>query len=229
MAKKPTEETATAKKPRPQNERLKPLGSGKLTPEEEFAIRSKGGKAAAAKRYGTEVFPIGAVLTKLMGKGMKPGPVTEIDDIESIADLDKLNPSGKAYIGLAELKRYLATGDKECRDFIWRKVEEYEQQERVEEIASRLSANGVCINADKLALLNALQKQGTDKLLLVAVAAALGMEVPDLNGDSKKKDEPAQTGVHIHLTRGDKPADGGAKATPAVLIGTDPDESGDES
>lgn len=227
MAKKPTD-TATAKESRPQNKRLKPLGTGRLTPEEEFAIRSKGGKAAAAKRKAEE-FPIGAVLSKLLSKGMKPGPVTVVDEIESIADLEAMNPSGKAYIGLAELKRYLATGDKECRDFIWRKVEEHEQQERVQEIATRLSESGVCISADKLALLTALQKQGTDKMLLVAVAAALGMEIPDLSGDSKKKDEPAQAGVHIHLTRGDKPADGGAKATPAVLIGTDPDESGDES
>ena len=35
---------------RPQNKNLKAFGSGELTPEEEFAIRSKGGKASQEKR-----------------------------------------------------------------------------------------------------------------------------------------------------------------------------------
>lgn len=226
MAEK-TPEAATVKKPKPQAKHLKPLGSGKLTPEEEHAIRSKGGKAACQKRWHGETFPIGEVLAKLMGKGMKPGAVTGIDEVESIADLDKLNPSGKAYIGLAELKRYLATGDKESRDFIWKKVEEYEQQQKIEEIADRLSASGVCVNADKLALLNALQKQHTDKMLLIAVAAAMGFEMPDLSGEKKKDEDNTPAGVHIHLTRGEKPVVDGAKAT-QVTVGVDPD-AGDEA
>ena len=158
---------------------------------------------------------------------MKPGTVTGIEEVESIADLDRLNPSGKAYIGLAELKRYLATGDKESRDFIWRKVEEYEQQQKVEEIAQRLADNGVCVDADKLALLNALQKQNTDRMLLIAIAAAMGLEMPDLSGDKKKDEDNSPAGVHIHLTRGEKPAGGEAKAT-HVTVGVDPD-AGDEA
>lgn len=226
MAEK-TPEAAQVKKPRPQNKHLKPLGSGKLTPEEEHAIRSKGGKASCEKRWHGETFPIGQVLAKMMEKGMKPGTVTGIEEVESIADLDRLNPSGKAYIGLAELKRYLATGDKESRDFIWRKVEEYEQQQKVEEIAQRLADNGVCVDADKLALLNALQKQNTDRMLLIAIAAAMGLEIPDLSGDKKKDEDNSPAGVHIHLTRGEKPAGGEAKAT-HVTVGVDPD-AGDEA
>lgn len=234
MAKAKTPETETAapaneKKPRPQNSRLKPLGSGLLTPEEEFAIRSKGGKAACEKRWHKqETLAMGEVLSNLLSKGMKKGEVTPVDEVESIADLDTLNPSGKSYIWLMELKRYLATGDKESRDFVYRAVKEYETEKSIQEMVERLTESGVQINADKLALLNALQKQHMDRLLLVGVAASMGIEVPDLSGEKdKKNEEAAPGGVHIHLTRGEKPAGDGAKAT-HVTVGVDPD-AGDEA
>ena len=230
MAKAKAPEAAPAterKKPRPQTAHLKKLGTGQLTPEEEFAIRSKGGKASCEKRWHKqETLAMGEVLSNLLSKGMKKGEVTPIDEVESIADLDTMNPSGKTYIWLMELKRYLATGDKESRDFVYKAVKEYETEKSIQDMVTRLTETGVQINADKLALLNALQKQHMDRLLLVGVAASMGIEVPDLSGDKKKDEDPAPGGVHIHLIRGEKPAGDAGKAT-QVSVGVDED-AGDQ-
>lgn len=227
MAEK-TPEAAPVKKPRPQTAHLKKLGTGQLTPEEEFAIRSKGGKASCEKRWHKrETLAMGEVLSNLLSKGMKKGEVTPIDEVESIADLDTMNPSGKTYIWLMELKRYLATGDKESRDFVYKAMKEYEVEKSIQDMVTRLTETGVQINADKLALLNLLQKQHMDRLLLVGIATAMGIEMPDLTGDKKKDEDNSPAGVHIHLTRGEKPAGGEAKAT-HVTVGVDPD-MGDEA
>lgn len=229
MAEKKTPETAPVKekKPRPQNKNLRPLGSGKLTPEEEHAIHVMGGKAACEKKWHKrETLAMGEVLSDLLSKGMKKGEVTPIEDVESIADLDAMNPSGKTYIWLMELKRYLATGDKESRDFVYKAVKEYETEKSIQDMVTRLTETGVQINADKLALLNALQKQHMDRLLLVGVAASMGIEVPDLSGDKKKDEDPTPGGVHIHLIRGEKPVGEDAKAT-RINVGVDED-AGDQ-
>lgn len=100
----------------PQSKNLVPLNS---RPEEEAAqIRSKGGIARAKKlreeKTRRELF------TQLVSLGIdgKKGKPVDLSKLKSIDEVDKRNVTVAALILITELKRYLATGDKESRDWI---------------------------------------------------------------------------------------------------------------
>lgn len=104
------------KKERPQNKNLVDLES--RDPEEARAIRSAGGKAKARKiqeeKTRRELF---RELVSLGIDGSKGKPVG-LDKLKSLDEATQKNITVAAKIAITELQRYLATGDKESRDYI---------------------------------------------------------------------------------------------------------------
>lgn len=194
------------KKERPQNKNLKPLGHGHHTPEEERAIRSRGGKQTAINRR--EKADFNRVCSLFLKIGMQNGELTPTEDIASFEDAQTKNISVQTTIVLNEYKRYLATGDKESRDWLV-KHGMFDIIDKIGGVSKSLESNG--IDPQSIEMLLQLQRLGLDHDVLLAVADKIGMPVPDANGLNVDAAEAA--GVHIHLIRGDKPKDDG-EATP---------------
>lgn len=103
--------------PDPKTEQLNPLGSGKLSPEEEYQIRAAGGRAAAAvvkqKRYAEKVKED---FQKLLNLPYRPG---ELEEIASLQDLNKnTTVAQKLYMKL--IRDYLETGNPRLLELIMR-------------------------------------------------------------------------------------------------------------
>lgn len=112
------------------DENLKPLGSGKLTPEEEYAIRAKGGRASAAaqkeKRYAQTVREN---FQKLLELPFRPG---DIEEIKSFQDLNKnTTVATKLYMKL--IRDYLETGNPRLMELIMRYSGSAEEMTKPEE------------------------------------------------------------------------------------------------
>lgn len=99
------------------DENLNPLGSGKLTPAEEFAIRSAGGKASQAaqreKRYAQRVKED---FQKLLSLPYRPG---DVEEIASLQDLNK-NTSVAMKLYMKLIRDYLETGNPRLMELIMR-------------------------------------------------------------------------------------------------------------
>ena len=106
------------------DENLKPLGSGALSPEEEREIRSKGGKATQEvlkqKRYAEKVKE---EFQKLLSMPYSAG---DIEDITSLSDINKnTSVATKLYMKLLD---YLKTGNPRLLELIMRYSGSNEQE-----------------------------------------------------------------------------------------------------
>lgn len=99
------------------DENLNPLGSGKLTPEEEYRIRAAGGRAAAAvvkqRRYSQKVKED---FQKLLELPYRPG---DVEEIKSLQDLNK-NTSVALKLYMKLIRDYLETGNPRLLELIMR-------------------------------------------------------------------------------------------------------------
>lgn len=98
-------------------ENLNPLGSGKLSPEEEYQIRAAGGRAAAAvvkqKRYAEKVKE---EFQRLLNLPFRPG---DIEDVNSLQDINRnTTVATKLYMKL--IRDYLETGNPRLLELIMR-------------------------------------------------------------------------------------------------------------
>lgn len=98
-------------------ENLNPLGSGKLSPEEEYKIRAAGGRAAAEavkqKRYSEKVKED---FQKLLNLPYRPG---DVEEIASLQDLNK-NTSVALKLYMKLIRDYLETGNPRLLELIMR-------------------------------------------------------------------------------------------------------------
>lgn len=98
-------------------ENLKPLGSGALSPEEERAIRSAGGKATQEilkqKRYATKVKE---KFQELLAMPYRAG---DLEEIESLADVNK-NATVETKIFMKLIIDYFNTGNPRLLELIMR-------------------------------------------------------------------------------------------------------------
>lgn len=104
------------KKERPQNRNLNPLGSGKLTPEEELEIRRKGKKAAdKARKRNADIRAAVRAIMNLNSKGKGKSL-----DVEKMTDTAQLQENGAPLIAQIVYTQVLLAlnGDKEARDWL---------------------------------------------------------------------------------------------------------------
>lgn len=106
------------KKERPQNRNLKPLGSGSLTPEEEYEIRRKAAETTHKKRKRNA--DIRAAARAIANLNMK-GKARSID-VEKLTSVSQLDEDGAPMIAQLVYTQYLKAlnGDNEARDWICR-------------------------------------------------------------------------------------------------------------
>ncbi len=131
------------------DQNLNPLGSGKLTPEEEFKIRSAGGKASQAalreKRYSQKVKE---EFQKLLELPYKAG---DIEDIKSLQDINK-NTSIALKLYMKLIRDYFETGNPRLIELIMRYSGGDEEIFEPDEP----------LNAQENSFIDALNKQATE-------------------------------------------------------------------
>lgn len=133
------------KKERPQNKNLKPLGTGKLTPEEELAIRRKAAaKTNEVRRRNADIRAAVRATLNLNSKGRAKSM-----DILKMQSVEQLNEDGAPLIAQVVYAQVLCAlnGDKEARDWICRMV-------GVDTIKDAMQA-GLTVTADADAVENA--------------------------------------------------------------------------
>jgi len=107
-----------AKKERPQNKNLKPLGTGRLSPEEELAIRRKGNAASQkARRRNADIRAAVRSIANLNTRGR-----AKSIDVEKLISLEQLNEEGAPLISQLVYVQFEKAlhGDNEARDWICR-------------------------------------------------------------------------------------------------------------
>ncbi len=104
------------KKERPQDKYLKPLGSGQLTPEEEYEIRRKAAESTNKKRKRNA--DIRAAARAIANLNMK-GKARSID-VEKLTGVEQLQEDGAPMIAQLVYTQFLCAlnGDKEARDWV---------------------------------------------------------------------------------------------------------------
>ena len=111
--------------PDPKTEQLSPLGSGKLSPEEEYEIRAAGGRAAAEvvkqKKYAEKVKE---EFQKLLSMPYNSG---EVEDITCLNDVNK-NTSVATKIYMKLILDYFKTGNPRLLELIMRYSGSNEQE-----------------------------------------------------------------------------------------------------
>lgn len=106
------------KKERPQNKNLKPLGSGKLTPEEEYDIRRKSAETTNKKRRrNADIRAAVRAVLNLNSKGRAKSL-----DVLKLTGVDQLQEDGAPMIAQLVYTQMLMAlnGDKEARDWLCR-------------------------------------------------------------------------------------------------------------
>ena len=106
------------KKERPQNKNLKPLGSGKLTPEEEYDIRRKSAETTNKKRRrNADIRAAVRAVLNLNSKGRAKSL-----DVLKLTGVDQLQEDGAPLIAQLVYTQMLMAlnGDKEARDWLCR-------------------------------------------------------------------------------------------------------------
>lgn len=104
------------KKERPQNRNLKPLGSGSLTPEEEYEIRRKAAETTHKKRKrNADIRAAVRAISNLNTNGK-----AKSIDVEKLMNVDQLKEAGAPLIAQLVYTQYLKAlnGDNEARDWI---------------------------------------------------------------------------------------------------------------
>ncbi len=104
------------KKERPQNRNLKPLGSGMLTPEEEYEIRRKSAEATNKKRKrNADIRAAVRAIANLNINGK-----AKSKDVEKLVSVEDLGESGAPLISQLVYTQFQCAlnGDKEARDWI---------------------------------------------------------------------------------------------------------------
>ena len=150
------------KKERPQNKNLKPLGSGKLTPEEEAAIRAKGKPAChAARKRNADMRAAVRAIMNLNSKGKGKSI-----DVMKLTNSEQLKGEGVPLIAQVVYTQVLLAlnGDKEARDWICRML-------GVEDELAE-AVKGLTVTADSEALAN-----------------SGGVRIHLIRGDKPKEDE----------------------------------------
>ena len=104
------------KKERPQNRNLKPLGSGMLTPEEEYEIRRKSAETTNKKRKrNADIRAAVRAIANLNINGK-----AKSKDVEKLVSVEDLGESGAPLISQLVYTQFQCAlnGDKEARDWI---------------------------------------------------------------------------------------------------------------
>ncbi len=100
----------------PQSKNLIPVT--KRSPEEAKAIRSMGGKARAKQRH--EQAQLTQIIRSVLAMGYRKGAVADPDEIYTLEEAEKKNVPIQTLIVMQEVKKYLATGNTESRDWLFR-------------------------------------------------------------------------------------------------------------
>lgn len=134
------------KKNWPQKEHLKPLGSGQLTPEEEYEIRKKGAMSTnKARRRNADIRAAVRAVANMSSKGKKKSL-----DIEKMLSIEQFDEDGAPMIAKLVYTQFMMAlnGDKEARDWICKML-------GIEDIVAE-AVKGLTVTADA----DALEKSG---------------------------------------------------------------------
>lgn len=100
----------------PQSKNLIPVTQ--RSPEEAQAIRSKGGKARAKQRH--EQALLSQIIRSVLAMGYRKGAVADPNDIYTLEEAKKKNVPIQTLIVMQEVEKYLATGNTESRDWLFK-------------------------------------------------------------------------------------------------------------